>query len=117
MLRRRSSARTSAFQQQSNASGSDPSQRLTHETVSTSASTAAGTTIRGRLGVEIARAYHQHRDYPATLHWLETAYATSHDSVQYSPTARQMAADTVDHGGPLISRGARSLAGSISLPL
>jgi transcriptional regulator with XRE-family HTH domain len=72
---------------------------------------------RGRLGVEIARAYHQRHDYPATLHWLETAYATSHDSVQYSPTARQMTADTVDHGGPLISRRARSLAGSIGLPL
>jgi hypothetical protein len=72
---------------------------------------------RGRLGVEIARAYHQRRDYPATLHWLETAFATSHDSVQYSPTARQMTADTVDHGGPLISRRARSLAGSIGLPL
>ena len=72
---------------------------------------------RGHLGVEIARAYHQRRDYPATLHWLETAFATSHDSVQYSPTARQMTADTVDHGGPLISRRARSLAGSIGLPL
>lgn len=72
---------------------------------------------RGRLGVEIARAYHQRHDYPATLHWLETAFATSHDSVQYSPTARQMTADVVDHGGPLISRRARSLAGSIGLPL
>lgn len=72
---------------------------------------------RGRLGVEIARAYHQRRDFPGTLHWLEQAYATSHDSVQYSPTARQMTADTVDHGGPLISRRARSLAGSIGLPL
>jgi hypothetical protein len=71
----------------------------------------------GRLGVEIARAYHQRRDYPATLHWLETAYATSQDSVQYSPTARQMTAEAVDHGGPLISRRARSLAGSIGLPL
>ena len=28
---------------------------------------------RGRLGVEIARAYHQRRDYPAMLHWLEQA--------------------------------------------
>jgi hypothetical protein len=72
---------------------------------------------RGRLGVEIARAYHQRHDYPATLHWLETAFATSHDSVRYSPTARQMTADVVDHGGPLISRRARSLAGSIGLPL
>lgn len=72
---------------------------------------------RGRLGVEIARSYHQRRDYSATLHWLEQAYATSHDSVLYSPTARQMTADAVDHGGPLISRRARSLAGSIGLPL
>jgi transcriptional regulator with XRE-family HTH domain len=71
---------------------------------------------RGRLGVEIARSYYQRRDYPAALHWLETAYATSTDSVRYSPTARQMTADAVDHGGALISRRARSLAGSIGLP-
>jgi transcriptional regulator with XRE-family HTH domain len=71
---------------------------------------------RGRLGVEIARAYYQKRDYPATLHWLETACQTSADSVRYSPTARQMTADAVDHGGALISRRARSLAGSIGLP-
>ncbi len=72
---------------------------------------------RGRLGVEIARSYHQRRDYPATLHWLEQAYQTSADSVRYSPTARQMTADVVDHGGSLISRRAHSLAGSIGLPL
>ena len=72
---------------------------------------------RGRLAVEIARSYHQHRDYPAALHWLEQAYQTSADSVRYSPTARQMTADAVNHGGPLISRRARSLAGSLSLPL
>jgi transcriptional regulator with XRE-family HTH domain len=72
---------------------------------------------RGRLGVEIARAYHQRRDFPAMLHWLEEAYRTSADSVRYSPSARQMAADAVDHGGALISRRARSLAGSVGLPL
>jgi transcriptional regulator with XRE-family HTH domain len=72
---------------------------------------------RGRLGVEIARTYHQRRDYSATVHWLEEAYRTSADSVRYSPTARQMAADAVDHGGALVSRRARSLAGSIGLPL
>jgi hypothetical protein len=72
---------------------------------------------RGRLGVEIARAYYQRRDYPAMLHWLETAYQTSADSVRYSPTARQMTADAVDHGGALISRRARSLAASVGLPL
>jgi hypothetical protein len=72
---------------------------------------------RSRLSVEIARAYYQKRDYPAMLYWLETAYQTSADSVRYSPTARQMTSDAVDHGGPLISRRARSLAGSIGLPL
>lgn len=72
---------------------------------------------RARLAVEIARGYHQRRDWAAALHWLEEAYATSNDSVHYSPTARQMTAETVEHGGPLISRRARSLAGSIGLPL
>jgi hypothetical protein len=37
--------------------------------------------------------------------------------VRFSPSARQMAADAVDHGGALISRRARSLAGSVGLPL
>ncbi|WP_433732064.1 helix-turn-helix domain-containing protein [Nocardia sp. CA-129566] len=71
---------------------------------------------RGRLGVEIARSYHQRRDYSAMLHWLEQAYQTSRDSVHYSPSARQMIADSVDRGGALISRRARSLAGSVGLP-
>jgi hypothetical protein len=72
---------------------------------------------RGRLGVEIARSYHQRRDYPGMLHWLEQAYATSADSVRYSPTARQMAAEAVDHGGQLIRRRSRTLAASLGLPL
>jgi transcriptional regulator with XRE-family HTH domain len=72
---------------------------------------------RGRLGVEIARSYHQRHDYTAALHWLEQAHGTSADSVRYSPSARQIAADVVDHGGALVSRRARSLAGSIGLPL
>jgi transcriptional regulator with XRE-family HTH domain len=72
---------------------------------------------RGRLGVELARSYHQRRDYPAMLHWLEQAYQTSVDSVCYSPTARQMTAEAVDHGGRLISRRARTLAARLGLPL
>jgi transcriptional regulator with XRE-family HTH domain len=72
---------------------------------------------RGRLGVEIARSYHQRRDYPAMLHWLEQAWQTSADSVRYSPTARQMAAEAVEHGGPLIARRSRTLATSLGLPL
>jgi hypothetical protein len=72
---------------------------------------------RGRLGVEIARSYHQRRDYPGMLHWLEQAWQVSYDSVCYSPAARQMAAETVDKGGRLISRRARTLAGSLGLPV
>ena len=72
---------------------------------------------RGRLGVEIARSYHQRKDHTAMLHWLEQAYQTSADSVRYSPAARQMAAEAVDRGGPLIGRRARTLAGSLGLPL
>jgi transcriptional regulator with XRE-family HTH domain len=72
---------------------------------------------RGRLGVEIARAYYQRHDYPGALHWLEEAYRTAQDSVRYSPSARQISADVVENGGPLVSRRARSLAGSIGLPL
>lgn len=72
---------------------------------------------RGRLGVEIARSYHQRRDYPATLHWLEYAHRTAADSVHYSPTARQITADTAEHGGALISRRARELASNIGLHL
>ena len=66
--------------------------------------------------MEIARSYHQRRDYPAMLHWLEQAYATSADSVRYSPIARQMAAEAVDHG-ELIRRRSRTLAASLGLPL
>ncbi len=72
---------------------------------------------RGRLGVEIARSYHQRRDFLAMLHWLEQAYQTSADSVRYSPTARQMASEAVDHGGQLIGRRSRTLAASLGLPL
>jgi transcriptional regulator with XRE-family HTH domain len=72
---------------------------------------------RGRLGVEIARSYHQRHDYPGALHWLEEAYRTAEDSVRYSPSARQIAAEVVERGGALVSRRARALAGSIGLPL
>lgn len=72
---------------------------------------------RGRLGVEIARSYGQRQDYPGMLHWLEFAYQTSTDSVRYSPSARQMASEAVDQGGPLIRSRARALAGSLGLPL
>jgi hypothetical protein len=64
-----------------------------------------------------ARTYHQCRDYTATLHWLEYAHQTAPDSVHYSPTARQMTADTLDHGSTLITQRARDLATSISLHL
>lgn len=72
---------------------------------------------RGRLGVEIARSYHQRRDYTAMLHWLEFAHQTAADSVHYSPTARQMVAEAVSRGGALMSSRARILASSLGLSL
>ncbi len=71
---------------------------------------------RARLMVEIARTYHQRRDFTSSLHWLEEAYAISHDSVHYSPTGRQMVSEIVDHGGALIDRRARVFAERLGLP-
>ncbi|MEV5411019.1 helix-turn-helix transcriptional regulator [Thermopolyspora sp. NPDC052614] len=72
---------------------------------------------RARLMVEIARAYYQRRDFTSSLHWLEEAYAISHDSVHYSPTGRQMVSEIVDQGGALIDRRARAFAERLGLPL
>ncbi|TDD34853.1 XRE family transcriptional regulator [Actinomadura sp. KC06] len=72
---------------------------------------------RARLMVETARTYHQRRDYSATLDWLERAYPVCNDSVHYSPQARQMASDAVDHGGPMIDRRARTFAHLLDLPV
>jgi transcriptional regulator with XRE-family HTH domain len=72
---------------------------------------------RARLMVEIARTYHQHRDHSATLAWLQRAYGISHDSVHYSPGAREMVSTIVDHGGPLIDRDARTFGQVLGLPV
>ncbi|TMR94617.1 helix-turn-helix transcriptional regulator [Nonomuraea basaltis] len=72
---------------------------------------------RARLHVEIARTYHQRRDWSSMLDWLNQAYSISHDSVHYSPTGRQMASEAVEHGGPLIQRRARTFAEHLGLPL
>lgn len=72
---------------------------------------------RARLMVETARSYHQRRDYSAALDWLERAYPVCNDSVHYSPQARQMAADAVDLGGPMIDRRARAFAQMLGLPV
>ncbi|MBO2448499.1 helix-turn-helix transcriptional regulator [Actinomadura barringtoniae] len=71
---------------------------------------------RARLMVETARSYHQQRDYGAALDWLEHAYPVCNDSVHYSPEARQIASDAVDHGGPMIDRRARTFAHLLGLP-
>ena len=57
------------------------------------------------------------RTTPACCTGWSWPIQTSADSVQYSPSARQLASEAVDHGGPLISRRARVLAGSLGLPL
>ncbi|RFS85478.1 XRE family transcriptional regulator [Actinomadura spongiicola] len=72
---------------------------------------------RARLMVETARTYHQRRDYSAALDWLERAYPVCNDSVHYSPQARQIASDAVDHGGPMIDRRARTFAHLLDLPV
>ncbi|QXJ21043.1 helix-turn-helix domain-containing protein [Actinomadura graeca] len=72
---------------------------------------------RARLMVETARSYHQQRDYSAALDWLERAFSACNDSVHYSPQARQMASDAVDHGGPMIDRRARTFARRLDLPV
>ncbi|MEU6749278.1 helix-turn-helix transcriptional regulator [Spirillospora sp. NPDC046719] len=72
---------------------------------------------RARLMVETARAYHQRRDHSAALDWLERAYPVCNDSVHYSPQARQIASDAVDHGGPMIDRRARTFAQLLGLPV
>ncbi|MFI0451886.1 hypothetical protein [Actinomadura sp. 6N118] len=72
---------------------------------------------RARLMVETARSYHQQRDYSAALDWLECAHPVCNDSAHYSPEARQMASDAVDHGGPMIERRARIFAQMLDLPV
>lgn len=72
---------------------------------------------RARLMVETARTYHRQRDYSAALDWLERAYPVCNDSVHYSPQARQMASDAVDHGGPMIDRRAHTFARLLDLPV
>ena len=72
---------------------------------------------RGRFMVEIARSYQQRRDHSACLDWLARAYTVSNDSVYFSPTARQMASEVVDHGGPMIARRSRTFAQMLGLPV
>lgn len=72
---------------------------------------------RSRLLIETARSYHLKRDYSGTLDWLRQAHQVSREAVHYSPLARQMAADVVDHGGPLIERKARGFAQTLGLPV
>ncbi|MGH3243972.1 MAG: helix-turn-helix domain-containing protein [Spirillospora sp.] len=72
---------------------------------------------RARLMVETARTYHQRRDHSAALDWLERAYPVCNDSVHYSPEARQIASDAVDHGGPMIDRRAHAFAQLLDLPV
>ncbi|GLZ11333.1 hypothetical protein Acsp04_15680 [Actinomadura sp. NBRC 104425] len=72
---------------------------------------------RSRLLIETARSYHLKRDYSGTLDWLRHAHKVSREAVHYSPLARQMAADVVDHGGPLIERKAKGFAQVLGLPV
>jgi transcriptional regulator with XRE-family HTH domain len=72
---------------------------------------------RSRLEIEIARSYHQRRDYSTVEEWVERAHRTSSESVRFSPIARQMVSDIVDHGGALVERRARSFGQLLGLPV
>jgi hypothetical protein len=71
---------------------------------------------RSRLMIETGRSYHQRRDYGASLSWLKRAYGVSSENVHYSPLARQMASEVIDHAGPMYEREARTFGRLLQLP-
>lgn len=70
---------------------------------------------QARLWLEMARSYHQERDYVAAHGALTRCYDTSPDAARYHPLARSIAGDLVDHGGRMIEREARDLADKLGL--
>ncbi|SFT08555.1 helix-turn-helix domain-containing protein [Saccharopolyspora flava] len=70
---------------------------------------------RARLWLETARAYHQRKDYTATLHVLQRATKISAESMQCHPVSRGIAGDLVTSGGRMIQSDARGLAQQLGL--
>jgi transcriptional regulator with XRE-family HTH domain len=71
---------------------------------------------RSRLMIETGRSYHQRRDYSTALDWLRRAYGVSSENVHFSPLARQMASEIIDHAGPMYERDARTFGRLLQLP-
>ncbi|WP_263252691.1 helix-turn-helix domain-containing protein [Saccharopolyspora rosea] len=70
---------------------------------------------RARLWLETARAYHQRKDYPATLHVLQRATKISEESMRCHPLSRGIAGDLVTSGGRMVQSEARGLARQLGL--
>lgn len=70
---------------------------------------------RARLWLEIARGYAQRKDHMSTLHVLQRAVAISEESTRCHPIARGLAGELVTHGGRIVNREARVLAGRLGL--
>lgn len=70
---------------------------------------------RARLWLETARAYHQRKDYTATLHVLQRATKVSEESMRCHPLSRGIAGDLVASGGRMVQSEARGLARQLGL--
>ncbi|MGW5316703.1 helix-turn-helix domain-containing protein [Nocardia thailandica] len=70
---------------------------------------------RARLWLEVARASSFQRDWFGTLGALRTAASVSEESMRCHPLARSIAAELVTHGGRLVERESRVLAGRLGV--
>ncbi|MGH3625276.1 MAG: helix-turn-helix domain-containing protein [Sciscionella sp.] len=65
--------------------------------------------------IEMARAYHQHREPVAVVHLLRRAYGTSPDTARFNIFTRAAVADLREHGGTVVRDEAHALAGDLAL--
>ncbi|MET9286346.1 helix-turn-helix domain-containing protein [Nocardia beijingensis] len=70
---------------------------------------------RARLWLELSRAYGQQKDWLGTLGALKTAVSVSEESMRCHPLSRNLAAELVTHGGKIVEREARALAGRLGV--
>lgn len=70
---------------------------------------------QARLWLELARAYGLQKDWLGTLGALRTAVSASEESMRCHPLSRNLAAELVTHGGKIVEREARALAGRLGV--
>ncbi|MGY4098023.1 helix-turn-helix domain-containing protein [Nocardia sp. R16R-3T] len=70
---------------------------------------------RARLWLELSRAYGQQKDWIGTLGALRTAASVSEESMRCHPLSRSLAAELVTHGGKIVERESRALAGRLGV--